>query len=180
MAPRDTVGGHAFLALIFLLITGSIGRYLYAFIPRAANGQELALEEIDQVVASESADWDRQARGWGESLRHEIQEAVAVRHRNRGVFGRLLGLISGQRHWHKLSARLHAQWEEQGLAADQIARLSALGERAYRTSLMVAHYEDLRALLSSWRYFHRWVAWLMVLLAGTHIIAALRFARILP
>ena len=70
--------------------------------------------------------------------------------------------------------------EEQGLAADQIARLSALGERAYRTSRLVAHYEDLRALLSSWRYFHRWVAWLMVLLASTHITAALRFARILP
>ncbi|MCA9027204.1 MAG: hypothetical protein KDA86_18495 [Planctomycetaceae bacterium] len=55
-----------------------------------------------------------------------------------------------------------------------------MGTRAYRTSLTAAHYGDLRALLASWRYFHRWVALLMVLLAATHIVAAIRYSSILP
>lgn len=180
MAPGHTVGGHAFLALFVLVITGSIGRYLYAFVPRAANGQELALDEINQVLESESAEWDRHARGLGESLREEIREAVAAQSRNRGFLGRFWAMATSRRRWRKTAARLHARWEQQGLAADQIKRLSALGQRAYRTSLMAAHYEDLRGLLATWRYLHRWVAWLMVLLAGTHIVAALRYAHILP
>jgi hypothetical protein len=30
--------------------------------------------------------------------------------------------------------------------------------------------------MSTWRYFHRWVALLMVLLLGIHVATALRFA----
>jgi hypothetical protein len=38
------------------------------------------------------------------------------------------------------------------------------------------HHEELRSVLSSWRYFHRWIALLMVLLATIHIVTAVRFA----
>ncbi len=48
MAPGDTVDGHAFLALTVLLVTGAIGRYFYAYVPRAANGRELELSEVKQ------------------------------------------------------------------------------------------------------------------------------------
>ena len=48
-------------------------------------------------------------------------------------------------------------------------------------SLMAAHYEDLRALLNSWRYGHRWVAALMVVLVVFHIVYALTYGpHILP
>ena len=40
---------------------------------------------------------------------------------------------------------------------------------------MAAHYEDVRGVLNSWRYFHRWVAVLMVLLALVHIGYALMY-----
>lgn len=179
MSPRDTVGGHAFLALICLLITGAIGRYLYAFVPRAANGQELAVDEIRRLLLTEAAEWDRQALGLGESLRNDI-EGAAAEVRNHGFVGRLWSLATSRGRWRTLAAQLEADWRRQGLADDQIARISGLARRAYHTSLLAAHYEDLRALLSSWRYFHRWIAWLMVLLAGTHIVAALRYARMLP
>jgi hypothetical protein len=53
-----------------------------------------------------------------------------------------------------------------------------LARRAHRAGWMAAHYEDLRALLSSWRYLHRWVALLMVLLLTWHVITALRYANI--
>ena len=52
MNPRDTVGGHAFLALFVLLVTGAIGRYFYAWVPRAANGRELELEEVKLRLAT--------------------------------------------------------------------------------------------------------------------------------
>jgi cytochrome b561 len=50
-----------------------------------------------------------------------------------------------------------------------------LARRAHRAALMVAHFEDLRALLNSWRYLHRWVAALMVLLLVVHVVFALAY-----
>ena len=64
MAPKNTLGGHAFFALGFLVVTGAIGRYFYSFVPRAANGQELALEELNSRIALESTEWDRFGRGF--------------------------------------------------------------------------------------------------------------------
>ena len=58
-----------------------------------------------------------------------------------------------------------------------IDELILLARRAQRTALMAAHYEDLRALLNSWRWFHRWIALGMVLLVVLHVATAIRYAR---
>jgi predicted ferric reductase len=60
--------------------------------------------------------------------------------------------------------------------ADELAEFERLARSAHRTSLMVNHYEDLRGLLASWRYLHRWVALLMVLLLVAHVVTAWRYA----
>src|SRR6185436_13412507 len=58
MDPRDTVGGHALLALVLLFVTGAIGRYFYAYLPRAANGRELELEELKRELERLGGEWD--------------------------------------------------------------------------------------------------------------------------
>ena len=93
MAPKHTLGGHALLAIAVLVITGAIGRYFYAFMPRAANGRELELTELQSRIAADSAAWDRLGRGFGEELLKEIDGLVeAVRWQN-GFFERLTGLL---------------------------------------------------------------------------------------
>jgi hypothetical protein len=42
--------------------------------------------------------------------------------------------------------------------------------------LAAAHFAEVRAVLGSWRYLHRWLALLMVLLTGVHVYTAIRFA----
>ena len=90
MSPRQTVGGHAFAALGFLVITGAIGRYFYSFVPRAANGKELALEELNDQVAAESTEWDRFGRAFGDETRQEIHALVSAG-RWKGSFRRAFG-----------------------------------------------------------------------------------------
>ena len=53
-----------------------------------------------------------------------------------------------------------------------------LAERAHRTALAAVHYDDLRSVLATWRYFHRWMALLLVLLTALHVTTAVRFAEI--
>ena len=46
----------------------------------------------------------------------------------------------------------------------------------HRDAIAATHFEDLRGVLASWRYLHRWVALLAVLLVIAHIITAMRYA----
>lgn len=180
MSPRQTVGGHALAALVFLVLTGAIGRYFYSFVPRAANGKELALEDLNDQLAVESTQWDRYGRDFGDATRQEIHNLVSSGRWQGGFVQRLIGLLRTQKSVHRTFRSLRDRGMQQGLSTDQVDRLIALAKRAYRAALISAHYEDLRALLNSWRFFHRWVALLMVLLAAIHVWVAIRYGRILP
>lgn len=177
MLPRNSLGGHAFWSLVVLMITGAIGRYFYAFVPRAANGKELALDELQSRFAEQSQAWDEQARGFGNRVRQEIQELVTERRWHGSFFSRVKELLLSQRGFVRFIADLRRRGRKEGLDKGQIALLTELSRRAYKTALMAAHYEDLRALLGSWRFVHRWFGLLMVLLATWHIVTALKYSR---
>ena len=59
------------------------------------------------------------------------------------------------------------------------AATSRWRDQAHRSALMAAHYEDLRALLNSWRFVHRWAALLMVLLVVIHVVIALLYGAVM-
>ncbi len=178
LVPRDTPGGHALVALVVLVVTGAIGRYFYAFVPRAANGRELALEDVRLELASLAAGWERTNRDFGERVRKRIDGLISSGRWQGGFFVRLAALLSSQGKLRSTLREIEAEGRAEGIAADQLRELVRLGRRAHHTSLMAAHYGDLRAVMGSWRYFHRWIALLMVLLLIVHIVVALRYGSL--
>jgi cytochrome b561 len=66
----------------------------------------------------------------------------------------------------------------EGISEDELDLLCSLTRRAHRTATMSARYEDVRGLMASWRWFHRWLALLMVLLVAIHVVAAMRFGEV--
>jgi dihydropyrimidine dehydrogenase (NAD+) subunit PreT len=179
MAPRNTIGGQAFAALAVLLVTGAIGRWFYSFVPRAANGRELQVDEVRARLAALSSEWDRDGRGLADAVRAEI-DALAGAAPWRGHFlRRAWALAAGESQLRAAVARVRSEARARDVPPDQIARLVALTREAHRAALMAAHYEDLRGLLSSWRFVHRWMALLMVLLAAWHVVTAVRFGGVL-
>lgn len=178
MAPHNTPGGHAFYCLVFLVITGAIGRYFYSYLPKAANGRELALEEIQSRLAALSGEWDAQRGAFAEGVRTHVEQLVQRSHWQRTFLQRLRALITDHFRLRRALAEIASEGRAQGIPEDQIERIARLSRRAYRTSQAASHYEDLRGLLASWRFFHRWVALLMVLLVVVHVIAAVRYANV--
>jgi len=162
MAPGNTVGGHAFWALSLLLLTGAIGRYFYAWVPRAANGRELELAEVKAQLQTMSAD-----------VHAEVTSLIEARQWKGTLFGRIGALLGLRRDLRRSLDAIAKTAREQGVAPKELRKRLLLARRAHRTALMTAHYEDLRALLGTWRYLHRWVALLMVLLVVSHIYSAL-------
>ena len=177
MAPEQTAGGHAFWALGILLVTGAIGRYFYAYVPRAANGRELELAEaragLDATLppSGPHAVFHQQAQG-------ELHRLIEGKPWQRTFVGRLLGLLSAQRDLRTTLHRLAIAGADQGVEPARVAETCRLTRQACRSALMIAHFEDLRGILATWRYLHRWLAWLMVLLVVVHVVQVLAYGAV--
>jgi hypothetical protein len=87
-------------------------------------------------------------------------------------------LVGGQRDLRALIARLRHEGRSQAVPEDKLRETLRLARAAHRTATAAAHYEDLRALLSSWRYLHRWIAVALVLLIALHVVYALTYGAL--
>ena len=179
MRPGNTVGGHAFLGLVVLVATGAVGRYLYAFVPRAANGRELAHDELRARLAGLSAEWDRNGSGFAERVQQSVAELARQGVWKASLPARLAGVFGSQRALRHSLARLEREGRAEGVDPARLRELLELARRAHRAALAAAHFEDLRGLLATWRWVHRWAALLMVLLVARHVAVALRYGGVL-
>ena len=179
MNPRDTVGGRAWLAMFVLLVTGAIGRYLYAWVPRATNGRELALEEVKLKLARMSDALDGTRRSFQEAARDEVFELIERRQWKSSFLGRLVSLVGLRLDLRRSLKRIRHRGLQESVPPEQIDETLTLARRAHDTAMMAAHYEDLRSVLGSWRWLHRWVAVLMVLLIALHVVYALTYGGFL-
>ncbi|MEZ5962403.1 MAG: NAD(P)-binding domain-containing protein [Planctomycetota bacterium] len=178
LAPKSTSGGHAFLCLVVLVVTGAIGRYFYSYLPKAANGRELAIDELRARMAALAGEWDAQANGFGQHVRDTIQVLVARSHWRHSFWRRLASLFTDQVTLRRTLEQLRIEGRAQGIPDSQLVRIFHLARRTHRAAQATSHLEDLRGLLASWRYFHRWLALLMVLLVVVHVLTAVRYGRI--
>jgi dihydropyrimidine dehydrogenase (NAD+) subunit PreT len=175
---RDGAGGHALLAMVVVVAAGVVGRWFYAFVPRAQNGRQQDLEELGTQVAAIAGEWDRHGRGFGAAVREQVETLVADARLGKGFFARIAGLIRSQ--W-RLRAQLHSlrrAGAREGVPVAEVARLVELARRSHRLALQLTHFEEVRGLLSMWRWLHRWLALLLLLLTVVHVVTALRFGGV--
>ena len=175
---RPTLGGHALLALAIVVATGIIGRYLYSLVPRAANGTEASLGDLRAQLANVSAEWDRDGRGFGTRVREQIDHLIMEGRWRPSFWARMVVFITGQFHLRKSLSLLQQEAKREGIPADEVRHVLMLARRAYRLTLLVTHYTEITTILSSWRYFHRWLGLMMVLLTILHIVVAMRYASL--
>lgn len=175
MAPGATPGGHALLALAVLMVTGAIGRYFYAWLPRAANGRELKLGEARARLQALEAEESQLPRGYASRCRNAVEELIESRQWSGNFFGRLLAVVGMRRDLKRCIKRLAKEGLAEGIPPHQVHASLKMAREAHQAALMVAHFEDLRALLNTWRWLHRWFAALLVLLLLVHIYQAMFF-----
>lgn len=168
MSPRATAGGYAFWSLGVLLVTGAIGRWFYAWLPRSANGRELELEAIRRDLVADA--------GRGSAFAREAQrEATALLERRQWRstwLGRAITLVGLQWDLWWTTRRLRRHGVATGAAPEEVDAALARMRQAHAAAVAVAHLEDLRAVLGTWRWLHRWLALLMVLLLVAHVVIA--------
>lgn len=177
MQPRDTVGGHSLWMLAGLLVTGAIGRYFYAYVPRAANGRELAIDEIRERAHELPKEWGGTQQAFGEAARAEVLQLIKAKQWNSSFLGRMMALLGDRRSLRRALAKIELAGMRQQVERDEIDETLKLVRRAHDNAVAAAHYEDLRAVAGTWRYLHRWGAVLMVALVALHVAHALIYGN---
>ncbi|MFK7739034.1 MAG: NAD(P)-binding domain-containing protein [Planctomycetota bacterium] len=171
LSPKSTPGGYAFWGLAVLLVTGAVGRWFYAWLPRAANGRERRLDELRAEAmrleqSAGSSEFERTAR-------QETLQLVEKRQWSGTWAGRAMALFGLQWDLWRTRRRIRRMAAEHGVAPDELARELHAAGLAHQNAVAVAHLEDLRAVLGTWRWLHRWLALLTVLLILVHVAVAI-------
>jgi hypothetical protein len=91
---------------------------------------------------------------------------------------RAFGLVRSQFRLRRELERLRAEGLAEGIPAREIRHMFLLAKRSHRVALQLVHFEEVRGLLSAWRYMHRWLALLLSLLVAVHVVAALRYGGV--
>jgi hypothetical protein len=177
MVAGDSAGGHAFWALAVLMATGAVGRYFYSYVPREANGRELELDGVRRRLVRLADEWDQGQKRFRATARDAVDALVLEQRWSSGFFGRVAGMITGRRKLRRLCASLRAMGRAEGLGELQIEETVRLARRAHAAATSAAHFEDLRAVAGTWRYLHRWVALLMVVLVVVHVAYAVIYGE---
>jgi hypothetical protein len=167
--PKGTAGTDALWALAVVVGAGAVGRWLYAFVPRMQNGAQQGLEEVQARVTALAGEWDRQQGSVASRLRVEIEQLALSAPWRRNLASRLVGLLTSEWAFRRRVARWEREAVADGMTAADAARLMSLARTAHRLAVQMAHFDEIRGLLASWRWLHRWLALLMVLLTVLHV-----------
>ncbi len=178
LVPGHGAGAHSFWALLVIAVTGGVGRLLYAAVPRAANGRELELRETLTAFEREVAASGHDDPFVAEANR-EVRDLVRTRQWQSSLLGRLAALAGVRLDLRRALRRIASRGAARGIERERIDRACVLARRAHRIALGAAHLEDLRGLLASWRFLHRWVSVLMLALLALHIAHAVRYGGVL-
>ncbi len=171
-APSSALGVLALIALAITVASGVIGRYLYSKVPRSLEGRELEIEQVRERLRAE---------------RHQLEEIGVSTEwlhpqtqpegndRPRSMPARFMAVFSGDR-----QSRRDYRWLRRAILASPELRDSArhilpLARAFCRHQHWLTRYHELRNLLASWRFFHRWLAIVMLAVVAFHIGLAIRF-----
>jgi len=181
MTTRLTAGGIAFVSVIILVVSGAVGRYLYSWLPKAANGRELEVEGARSQLAALRGKWDQVVRPLhspGNSLGQMLDQMLEENAWETSFSRRVESLLSARWRRRKMLRRLASVARREGLAQAQIDELVGVARQLHAASIAANNLEGVRGVLASWRFVHLWVAAVMVVFAIIHVYTAWRFSAI--
>ena len=170
--PRVALGTLAWVTLLITVMTGVIGRYIYARVPRSLEGRELGFEEVRgrlEICRRHLADLGVDA----DQL--HIKGRPRARDHRTGVLGNLLSLITGDRQYHRDYLRIRREILSSDRLAREAGEILPLIQTFCRQWQWFVRYHELRGLIASWRFLHLWFAIVLLMAASFHIFLAMRY-----
>lgn len=174
-APKSTHGTVAFVAMLVVVTTGVIGRWLYARVPRSIEGHELEYEELRRRLTRHR---DVLLRlGVAETLLRPVRRFDPTE-AERSLVGAIACLIAGDRAFRRDLDHLRRAVQASATLRRRAKEILPVATELCRERHWLVRYQELRFAMSSWRFLHRWLAIVMLVVAAGHIVLALRFGAL--
>jgi len=161
----------SFWSMVAVVLSGFLGRFLYVQVPRRRSGDQLTLDEVETVAATQVAEL-RDVYGLSAE---DLQDLDSLTDLDTSTKGSLLGLF-----WRlpldqiRLRWRLRGFWQRlgriPGKSARQVHRLTR--ERAL-LRLRIEALSRLQELFHYWHVFHKPFAIIMYIFVVVHIGVAI-------
>ncbi|MBI4584086.1 MAG: hypothetical protein HY717_08695 [Planctomycetes bacterium] len=174
--PKSALGILAFASLLIVIATGLIGRYIYSWVPRTVEGREMEIEEIRQRLSRHRE--GLQQLGVDTALLEIGPPSPSGALSVKGFFATLAIILRGDREIRKHYLKLKRAVEAPARTPQATHRILDLLKQFCRERSWLLRYHELRGLMGSWRFFHRWLAIVMLLVAAFHIGVAMRYGEL--
>ncbi|UCD52679.1 MAG: hypothetical protein JSW27_08585 [Phycisphaerales bacterium] len=172
-APCSALGILALVALSITLLTGIVGRYIYVHIPRSLEGRELELGQVREQL--DSCREQLEQAGVNARWLHE-GETPEIRHQRVGLARSFASLIIGGRQRRRDYRQLRRAVLSSSELKPMARQILPVARNFCRHWQWMVRYHEWRDLLASWRFLHRWLAIVMLIVASFHIFLAFRYA----
>ncbi|MGE3165239.1 MAG: hypothetical protein AB7O52_10065 [Planctomycetota bacterium] len=171
--PTSSLGILAFSAMVIVVCAGLIGRYIYAWVPRSPRGRELERAELESQLARR----EQELSELGTSVRALLRDMTSTdgRRGSTSITATLGSILSGDQAARREFTRLKREVLASPSLRPRAKEILPPLRRLCRERQWLARYEEARSLMGSWRFLHRWLAVLMLLLAAFHVAVAVRF-----
>ncbi|MFN8006694.1 MAG: hypothetical protein U0V70_06690 [Terriglobia bacterium] len=178
------LAGVAYWIMMAVMISGIVGRYLYALVPRSISSLEMSLKEMQEIIALQSRQLGHQALVSGRELEPLFKVPSAGEARRMSLGHALLTLFWLDVSRPFLVARVRRQsisWTAKlitlgGLCPTKDEVLETIVSTAKRQSLMLARIlflDRIHQLFHWWHIVHRPFSYSFALLVLVHIGVAL-------
>jgi hypothetical protein len=169
---RSALGTLSFVAMWVVVVTGILGRFIYSRVPRSLEGRELELQEVRQRLQGYFQELEK--LGIGASILQNSKDGISEGSSG-GVLSTILGLFTSGGRMEREYLKLRKAVLSSKALRDSAHSILPLAKRIYRERQWLKRYAELRSLMGTWRFFHRWLAIVMLLVVAFHILMAVNF-----
>ncbi|MFN0059686.1 MAG: hypothetical protein ACKVX7_14610 [Planctomycetota bacterium] len=173
--PTSAVALFALIAMMIVVASGVIGRYVIVHMPHSLSGREVEIEELRRRLVV----YRQKLEELG--VDSELLRASGVHiHIDRPWwFPRPLGRWLDQQRGRRLAIQqLQESLRARGNSDINARRVMVLARRLYRERAWLVWYQKTRAVIASWRFLHRWLAITLLVAVAYHIVLATKYGQL--
>ena len=174
-APSSALGTLSLVAMLVVVTTGIIGRFIYSRVPRSVEGHELKLSEVRRRLQSYESELG--ALGVDSEILPHKNSTLDVRMPT-GFAGAVRGIVWGDLDSRRRFRRFRKAIRSRPHLRHRAATILPLARQLFLEHQWLVRYSELRSLMGSWRFFHRWLAICLFLVVGFHIALAVKFGAL--
>ncbi|MEM7232837.1 MAG: hypothetical protein AAF517_11705 [Planctomycetota bacterium] len=174
LVPYSALGLIAFAAMLIVVFSGVMGRYIYVLTPKTLEGRELGYETVRQrltVYSKKLSDLGIDPK----LLRiNETQNESRPTWLVQGFLGLIYGDRDSRREYQRLKEYVRNRQDLEG----QLDRVLLLARKLCRERQWLVRYRELRKFIGAWRFAHRWMAIVMFAAVAYHVLVSVRFGSL--